>query len=355
MNLLITGVCGFVGSTLARELMAAVEGCEIYGVDNLSRPGSEQNRQELQAAGVKFLHADLRCASDVARFPEVDWIIDAAANPSVLAGASGDGSSRQLMEHNLVGTLNVLERCRETKAGFLLLSTSRVYSIAPLAELAVESVDGAFQPCSPFPRGLTREGIDESFSTSPPVSLYGASKLASETLALEYGSTFDFPVWINRCGVLAGAGQFGKASQGIFSFWIHSHLRGAPLSYIGFGGEGYQVRDCLHPRDLIPLIRAQMNTLARDGAPRVVNVSGGIASARSLRQLTEWCNDRFGVREVCSAPVMRPFDLPWVVLDHRLVTEVWNWSPTIPVEAIWEEIARHAEANPTWLEISTRQ
>ena len=49
----------------------------------------------------------------------------------------------------------------------------------------------------------------------------GASKLASEQLILEYGNSFDFPVWINRCGVLAGAGQFGKADQGIFSYWIH--------------------------------------------------------------------------------------------------------------------------------------
>ena len=36
-------------------------------------------------------------------------------------------------------------------------------------------------------------------------------------LILEYGECFGFPVWINRCGVLAGAGQFGKADQGIFS------------------------------------------------------------------------------------------------------------------------------------------
>ena len=46
--------------------------------------------------------------------------------------------------------------------------------------------------------------------------------LASEMVALDYGNAFDFPVHINRCGVLAGASQFGKADQGIFSFWLHS-------------------------------------------------------------------------------------------------------------------------------------
>jgi CDP-paratose 2-epimerase len=60
---------------------------------------------------------------------------------------------------------------------------------------------------------------------------------------------------MNRCGVLAGAYQFGKADQGIFSYWIHSWARRRPLTYIGFDGMGHQVRDCLHPRDLVPLAR----------------------------------------------------------------------------------------------------
>ena len=42
-----------------------------------------------------------------------------------------------------------------------------------------------------------------------------------ETLALEYGEAFGLPVLINRCGVLAGAGQFGRTDQGIFAYWIN--------------------------------------------------------------------------------------------------------------------------------------
>jgi len=71
----------------------------------------------------------------------------------------------------------------------------------------------------------------------PPLSLYGSTKLASETLALEYGAAYGFPVWINRCGVLAGAGQFGTAKQGIFLFWLHAWHSRRPLRYIGFGGK----------------------------------------------------------------------------------------------------------------------
>src|SRR5439155_1377744 len=97
------------------------------------------------------------------------------------------------------------------------------------------------------------EGVAENFPITPPVSLYGATKLASEVIALEYGEAFGLPIWINRCGVLAGAGQFGIPDQGIFAFWINSYLRRRPLKYIGFDGQGHQVRDCLHPRHVAAL------------------------------------------------------------------------------------------------------
>ncbi|ACB77264.1 NAD-dependent epimerase/dehydratase family protein [Opitutus terrae] len=352
MKLLITGVCGFVGSTLARALSEA-GGYEIVGLDNFIRPGSETNRDALKRLGVKLHHADLRAASDLEALPAVDWVVDAAANPSVLAGVDRRTSSRQLVEHNLVGTVNMLEFCKQHRAGFVLLSTSRVYSIPPLASLATDVIDGAFHPATgDRPTGLTGAGVNETFSTAAPVSLYGATKLASEALALEYGETFDLRVFINRCGVLAGAGQFGRADQGIFAFWLNSHLRRRPLSYIGFGGHGYQVRDCLHPRDLAPLLAKQFIAPKLSAADRLVNVSGGVASARSLRQLTAWCDAQFGPHPVAADHTPRPFDIPWIVLDHAKATRLWHWQPQTPVAAILEEIAAHARAHTDWLDIS---
>ena len=355
MKILLTGACGFAGSTLARAIADAGLAWTLFGFDNLSRIGSELNRPQLGRLGVRLFHGDLRCQSDVDALPVVDWIIDCAANPSVLAGADGQTSSRQLMEHNLLGTIHLLERCKATKAGLILLSTSRVYAIEPLAKLPVEVVDRAFRLSDggALPVGVSAEGIAENFSTQPPLSLYGASKLASETLALEYGATFGFPVWLNRCGVLAGAGQFGRPDQGIFAYWINCHRRRAPLRYIGFDGQGHQVRDCLHPRDLVPLLQGQITAGIDPSKPRLVNVAGGRASAMSLRQLTDWCDARFGPHRVAGDPRPRPFDLPWVVLDSRQAQEVWNWVPRTRTEAILEEIAAHAEVNPNWLELSS--
>ena len=354
MRLLITGICGFVGSTLAKAI--AADGCaaEIVGIDNLSRAGSEVNRRPLQALGVRVVPGDIRNPSDMENLSAADWVIDAAASPSVLAGVDGRTSSRQLVEHNLGGTINLLEYCKRHQAGLVLLSTSRVYSIDPLVRLGMRVVDDAFQlnPDQRLPAGISARGVSEEFSTAPPVSLYGSTKVASEHLALEYGETFQFPVWVNRCGVMAGAGQFGHPAQGIFAYWIHSFFERSPLKYIGFGGTGHQTRDCLHPRDLVPLLKSQWAEPTRTQKPRTANVSGGVASAMSLKQLSTWCESRVGSGRVDASDEVRPFDVPWLVLNPTLAKETWGWSPMTHTTQILEEIAAHAVANPTWLSLS---
>jgi CDP-paratose 2-epimerase len=353
VRILISGICGFAGSAVARGLAAQGRGLQISGFDNFIRPGSEGNRAELRRLGIGLVHADVRVASDIEALPGADWVIDAAANPSVLAGVDGRSSSRQLVEHNLCGTINLLEYCKRARAGLVLLSTSRVYSIAPLAAMPLKVVGGAFQPeAGRLPDGIGPLGVSESCATASPVSLYGATKLASEALALEYGQSFNLPVFVNRCGVLAGAGQFGRPDQGIFSYWINSHLRHRPLKYIGFGGSGHQVRDCLSPNDLIPLLLAQLAAPKVDALDRIINVGGGSASAISLRQLTAWCDDRFGSHPIAQDPESRPFDVPWIVLDPSKAARVWGWKPRTSVHAILEEIAAHAGTHPDWLDVS---
>jgi CDP-paratose 2-epimerase len=353
MKILITGICGFVGSTLAKAWRAAEPSLSIYGIDNLIRPGSESNRVDLQKLGITLFHGDIRVASDFEILPAVDWVVDAAANPSVLAGTDGQTSSRQVVEHNLLGTINILEYCRKYRAGLILLSTSRVYSIRSLAEIPVKVHGDAFRldDSVELPPGLSDNGINECFSTTPPISLYGSTKLASETLALEYGDIFGFLVYINRCGVLGGAGQFGRADQGIFSYWVNAYLRRRPLNYLGFGGKGYQVRDCLHPRDLLPLLQKQTQSEG-SAAVKVFNIGGGVRNAMSLAELSNWCAARFGLHPVTSDPATRRFDIPWMVMDCARAGEVWGWCPEIGSQEILEEIASHAEQHPHWLELS---
>jgi len=358
MQILITGICGFAGSIIAQGILEHIPRVRIIGIDSLIRKGSETNLEPLRALGIDVRVGDIRSEADLATLPASDWVLDCAANPSVLAGVDGETSAKELLDHNLGGTIQLLEYCRMHKAGFLLLSTSRVYSIPPLASLPVEVHNNAYRPIfsSPSPLAFSLKpsisplGLTESFSTLPPISLYGSSKKCSESLALEYGMTFDFPVRINRCGVLAGAGQFGKADQGIFSFWIHSWAQRRPLKYIGFGGGGHQVRDCLHPRDIVPLLIAQMQDPGRKVDP-TLNLSGGAESAMSLAQLSAWCSERLGPHQVAADTNPRPFDIPWIVLDSSHMKKFWDWKPQTPMQTILEEIAQHAEKHSEWLKM----
>jgi CDP-paratose 2-epimerase len=351
MNILVSGVCGFVGSELALGLRQA--GHTVTGFDNFSRPGSRLNLPRIEAAGVRFFQGDTRFEKDLAQISGFDWVIDAAANPSVLAGIDNKTGSRELLEHNLWGTVNLLELCKRESAGLILLSTSRVYSIEGLKGLPLAEAEGAFTLGEESPAAGPK-GIREEFSTASPISLYGVSKLASEQIALEYGAAFGFPVWINRCGVIAGAGQFGKPDQGIFSYWIHSWAARAPLKYIGFEGSGHQVRDCLHPSDLLDLILRQLQCQdTKSQIPKIMNVGGGEESAVSLRQLSQWCAKKLGPREIGMDKAPRPFDVPWVVLDTTRCRDAWGWTPRRSVWDICNEIAQHARKNPEWLAISS--
>ncbi|OZV69245.1 NAD-dependent epimerase/dehydratase family protein [Winogradskyella aurantia] len=354
MKIFITGICGFVGSRIAKHLKGENPDFEIFGLDNCSRAGSWTNLEPLKDLGITVYRGDIRVASDLETIPKADVLIDAAANPSVLAGVDGKTSSRQLIEHNLQGTINLLEYCKQHQAAFVLLSTSRVYSIPDLANLDMVESNKAFSPSTKqdFPVGISTKGVNESYSTLPPVSLYGSTKVASEHLALEYGETFGFPVWINRCGVLAGAGQFGHPAQGIFSFWIHSFQEHRPLKYIGFGGSGYQVRDCLHPNDLADLILLQLQEPKDSKKPRIINLSGGVENAMSLAQLTEWCRKHVGDNTVEQTKTERPFDIPWMVLDASKAKATWGWSPKIKIDDILNEIASFAKTQKNWCELS---
>ncbi len=356
MRILVTGACGFVGSRILRRLRDSLEKVELLGLDNLCRAGSERNRATLKELGVKFIHGDVRSASDFEALPAVDWVIDAAANPSVLAGLDGKSSSRQVIEHNLLGTVNMLEFCRSRGAGFILLSTSRVYSIFPLCALPLRTGGTrlVLDESKPAPAGASARGIDESFSTAPPLSLYGVSKKMSEDLALEYAGAFNIPVWINRCGVMAGAGQFGRADQGIVAFWIHSWREGRPLKYLGFGGHGHQVRDALHPDDLAALLIKQIQAgSGKLDLPRVLNVSGGSESSFSLAELNAWCANRFGKKiTVAQDGSERPFDIAWLILDDAKARAAWDWKPAITRDALFEEVAQFAETHEDWMQVS---
>ncbi|OCX54558.1 hypothetical protein BEL04_09995 [Mucilaginibacter sp. PPCGB 2223] len=345
MKILITGAAGFVGYQMAKYFKEHYTDVMVIGIDNLSRRGSEYNVPLLKELGCTFFHGDIRNKEDVDDLPKADWIVDCAANPSVLAGLQG--GSFGLINNNLIGTIYLLEKCKRDNAGFIMLSTSRVYSIDELNKIPLTETEGSFviSKDAQYPHGFSELGVAESFSTAAPISLYGSTKLASEVLALEYHYTFGFPVWIDRCGVIAGPGQFGKIDQGIFSFWIYQYLLDRPLSYIGFGGKGKQARDFFHPRDLFGMIQMQISDPEKK-VSRLINLGGGVENTYSLAQLDAFCKQQLGSEKVInSITENRSFDIPLYVTDYSLAQKEWGWKPEISGEAILNQIVEYARTN----------
>ena len=325
-RVLITGGAGFVGSNLAVSLAARHPEWEILALDNLYRRGSELNLPRLEGAGVEFVDGDVREPDDLTCLPEISALIECSAEPSVMSGADGDTS--YLVHTNLTGAYNCLELARRDGAFVVFLSTSRVYPVEPQFSLELVEAPTRFELADEQPvPGASAAGISEDFPLAGPRTLYGATKLAAELLIEEYRAGQGVPAVVDRCGVIAGPWQMGKVDQGVFTHWMLAHRFGKPLTYIGFGGEGKQVRDLLHVEDLVDLVERQLlDPAAWDG--RTVNVGGGRECSLSLRETTEICRELTG-NEVPIEPVAetRTGDVPVYISDCGRLFGLDEWRP----------------------------
>jgi len=336
-KILITGGAGFVGSNIAIELKKCFNNTEIVALDNLHRKGSELNIPRLEINGVSFLKGDVRNMEELKSVGEIDFLIECSAEPSVLAGRGGD--TDYLIQTNLQGAINCAEICRQNDAPMIFLSTSRVYPVAPLLNCELKESDTRFELLNEQKvPGLSSEGVSEEFPMTGARSLYGGTKYAAEVMLEEYRDAFSLPIVINRCGVLAGPWQFGKADQGIAAFWTASHYLEKSLKYIGFGGTGKQVRDMLHIEDMVRLILMQIENPAKF-ANDVYNVGGGNFSSASLLELTEICRGVTGKTiEISPEPEMRYADIPVYISDNRKINSFCGWQPEKDIHSLIEDI-----------------
>ena len=336
-RLLITGGAGFVGSNLAVSLASRHPEWEVIALDNLYRKGSELNLPRLEAAGVEFVRGDVREPGDLSALPEISALVECSAEPSVMSGVDGDTS--YLLHTNLTGAYNCLELARRDGAFFVFLSTSRVYPVAPQVDLNLVEAETRFEiAAEQAVPGVSEEGISEEFPLQGARTLYGTTKLAAELLIEEYRAAFGLLAVADRCGVIAGPWQMGKVDQGVFTHWMLAHHFRNPLSYIGFGGHGKQVRDLLHVEDLVDLVERQlMNSAAWDG--RTVNVGGGRGCSLSLLETTEICRRLSGNEvPIAAAPETRSGDIPVYLSDCARLYGLDEWRPQRSAEQVLADI-----------------
>ena len=349
-KILITGGAGFVGSSLAIKLKKKYPEYSIFCLDNLKRRGSELNVPRLLAHGISFIHGDIRNKEDFHVFEteEITTIIEASAEPSVLAGING--SPDYLINTNLIGTINCLYLAAKLNVDFIFISTSRVYPIETINKASFIATDSRFELSeNQEVKGISAVGLSEDFPIEGFRSLYGATKLSSEFLIQEFNKFYNIRTVINRCGVLTGPWQMGKVDQGVIVLWVARHFWNVELGYFGFGGKGKQVRDILHIDDLGELIDFQLHNMDKLNG-QLFNVGGGRQTSVSLKELTAICQKITGNKvEIAEIKEDRQADIRIYISDNSLVNSVTGWQPTTSVEKIVTDIYHWIKDNEALL------
>lgn len=289
MRVLVTGSSGLIGS----EAVSFFDelGFPVVGVDNNMRAeffgpkgDTSANRDRLLATCSGFRHHDIDIR-DRAAIMELfaregfDLVVHTAAQPSHDLAASRPFDD---FEVNANGTLNLLEATRRhaPEAVFIHVSTNKVYGDGP-NRIPLEEHETRWDYADP----RYANGIAEDFPVDQVThSLFGASKLAGDVLAQEYGryEGIGLKTGIFRGGCLTGPQHSGVELHGFLNYLVAVALREG--DYTIYGYKGKQVRDQIHARDVVRAFWA----FAQDPHPgEVYNIGGGKGNAASLLECVD--------------------------------------------------------------------
>jgi CDP-paratose 2-epimerase len=340
-TILVTGSNGLIGSEVC--LYFAARGFEVSGVDNNQRAvffgpqgDTRWNQNRLQEAIRNFHHYEID-VRDRARIEQAvkevspQLIVHAAAQPSHDLAASMPFED---FETNAVGTLNTLEAVRRhcPESPFVYLSTNKVYGDGPNT---IHLKEQAMRWDYDDPR--YSQGIPETFPVDQVLhSLFGASKLAADTLVQEYGRYFKMPTCCLRGGCLTGPSHSGVELHGFLSYLIKCNYENKVYKVYGYKGK--QVRDNIHSEDVAAFI---YEFYRKPRSAEVYNIGGGVGNSCSILEafgLVEKLSGRTQAYEYIDQN--RIGDHICYYSDLRKMKEHYpSWSITKTLPQIFEEIA----------------
>ena len=324
MPVAIVGGSGFIGSNLADSLLS--DGQQVLVIDNLSRPGVEQNLAWLKDRHGGRLGVELADIRDTGRLtPAI------ARSRAVFHFAAQTAVTTSLVEPvgdfdiNLRGTLNVLEAARQSgrRIPVVFASTNKVYG--DLDDLRMMDEGERYAPADP---AIRAHGIGEArkldFCTP-----YGCSKGGADQYVLDYAKSYGLPTAVLRMSCIYGPRQFGTEDQGWVAHFMLCALSGRPITIYG---DGKQVRDILHVSDAVAAYRAVLGNIEAV-AGRAFNLGGGPGNAVSLRTLLA----EIGGMTERPVPIRydqeRAGDQLYFVADTRAIGAALGWRARIP----WRE------------------
>jgi CDP-paratose 2-epimerase len=325
---LITGGAGFIGSNLAHRLLGM--GRKVRILDNLSRPGVEQNLQwlrKMHGAQLEFVMGDIRDFDAVKKaVAGTAQVFHFAAQVAVTTSLENPQEDFAI---NAQGTLNLLEavRARPVPPSVLMTSTNKVYG--GLEDLQL-GLDG--QRYGPLDAAVRSRGISEARPLDFH-SPYGCSKGTADQYVIDYARSYGLTTCVFRMSCIYGPRQFGTEDQGWVAHFILRALRGESLTIYG---DGKQVRDVLYVDDLVDAF-----LLAEQHGPRVsgraFNMGGGPANTISLLDLLDRIEELHGARPQTRFDDWRTGDQRYYVSDTRAFEEATGWKRRV---AASEGIAR---------------
>lgn len=319
MKVLVTGTAGFIGSSLAKRLLA--RGDEVVGVDNLNDYYDVQIKKDrlaqlLPQAGFTDVRANIedKAAIDkIFKEHKPDRVVNLAAQAGVRYSLI---NPQAYIDSNITGFLNILEACRHIGTEHLVYASS-------------SSVYGA-NTAMPF---SVHNNVDH------PVSLYATSKKANELMAHTYSHLFNIPTTGLRFFTVYG--PWGRPDMALFIF-TKKILAGEPIDVFNFG---HHRRDFTYIDDIVEGVIRTLDHVAPTNpqwngdtpdpatskAPyRIYNI--GSNNPVELLRYIEVLEDCLGKKAIKNLLPLQPGDVPDTYADVDALIEDVDYKPTTPVE-----------------------
>lgn len=318
--IVVVGGSGFIGSNLAHSFLA--DGRDVIVLDNLSRPGVEQNLEWLKDTHGDRLHsvvADVRDLDQIRPvFRDAGAVFHLAAQTAVTTSLVDPIDD---FEVNARGTINVLEAVRTAgrNAPVIFASTNKVYG--NLADLDMVEGEDRYEPADEAIRA-NGVGEDRKLDFCTP---YGCSKGVADQYVLDYSKSFGLPTAVLRMSCIYGPRQFGTEDQGWVAHFLIRNLQDEEISVFG---DGKQVRDILHIADAVAAYRAVLSSIDKVRG-QAFNLGGGPGNAISIHLAIREIERLTGRPQRLEHHDWRSGDQLYFVADTRALQAAVGWTPSV--------------------------
>lgn len=328
---LVTGSGGLIGSESVRFFSDKFD--MVVGLDNDMRKyffGEEAstnwNIGQLKNNYKNYRHynADIREYKELEKIyaeygKDIKLVVHTAAQPS------HDWAAKEPITDftvNANGTLNLLELTRQfcPEAVFIFTSTNKVYGDNP-NYLPLVELENRWEIDQSHP--YYKNGIDENMSLDHTKhSVFGASKVAADIMAQEYGRYFGMNVGVFRGGCLTGPNHSGAQLHGFLAYLMKCAITGQ--HYTIFGYKGKQVRDNIHSYDLVNMF---WHFYKQPRAGEAYNAGGGRFANCSMKEAITVCEEISGNKMSYSySEINRIGDHIWYISDvSKFKTHYPGW------------------------------